>query len=136
MSDSSLVQLALAFPTASERPLLALLYERDPELGGFSILGAAGHGHGFAHASIQEQVSTDQPRGILAAWQAQLARTGSEHEAAHALIECLAQAIWQSQRSGRPIDELAYRRALAEAAGLPPPEADFAPGTRPDYRPR
>ena len=67
MSDSSLVQLALAFPTASERLLLALLYERDPELGGFSILGAAGHGHGFAHASIQEQVSGQADRRLLLA---------------------------------------------------------------------
>lgn len=67
MSDSSLVQLALAFPTASERPLLALLYERDPELGEFSILGAAGHGHGFAHASIQEQVSGQADRRLLLA---------------------------------------------------------------------
>ena len=92
--------------------------------------------HLSLHLSIQEQISIDQPRGIRAAWQALLTRTGSAHDAAHALIDCLAQAIWQSQRGNRPIDELAYRRALAEVAGLPPPDADFVPGTRPDYRPR
>ena len=106
----------------------------------FQYTPESGHENPFLHLSlhlsVQEQVSIDQPRGIRAAWQALLARTGSEHEAAHALIECLAQAIWQSQRGNRPIDELAYRRALAEVAGLPPPDADFVPGTRPDYRPR
>lgn len=92
--------------------------------------------HLSLHLSIQEQISIDQPRGIRAAWQALLTRTGSEHGAAHALIDCLAQAIWRSQRANLPIDELAYRRAIAEAAGLPLPEADFNPDLRPDYRPR
>ena len=92
--------------------------------------------HLSLHLSIQEQISIDQPRGIRAAWQALLTRTGSEHDAAHALIDCLAQAIWRSQRANLPIDELAYRRAIAEAAGLPLPEADFNPDLRPDYRPR
>lgn len=92
--------------------------------------------HLSLHLSIQEQISIDQPRGIRAAWQALLTRTGSEHDAAHALIDCLAQAIWRSQRANLPIDELAYRRAIAEAAGLPLPEAGFNPDLRPDYRPR
>ena len=91
--------------------------------------------HLSLHLSIQEQVSIDHPRGIRAAWQALLARTGSDHEAAHALIECLAEAIWRSQRGNLPIDELAYRRAIAETAGLAQPEADVSPDPRPDNRP-
>ena len=104
----------------------------EDEAVAFQYTPESGHENPFLHLSlhlsIQEQVDIDQPRGIRAAWQALLARTGSEHEASHALIECLAHAIWQSQRSGQPIDEQAYRRAIAEAAGLPPPA--------PDYRPR
>lgn len=77
--------------------------------------------HLSLHLSIQEQLGIDQPPGIRAAWQAIVARTGSEHDAAHALIECLAEAIWQAQRQAAPIDERAYRQAIARAAGLPPP---------------
>ena len=56
MTDPTLVQLTLAFPPPVERPLLELLFEFDPGLGGFSSVAAAGHGHGFEHASIQELV--------------------------------------------------------------------------------
>ena len=106
----------------------------EEEAVAFQYTPESGHENPFLHLSlhlsIQEQVSIDQPRGIRAAWQALRARTGSDHEAAHALIDCLAEAIWQSQRSGRPIDEHAYRCAIAAAAGLPPPIPI------PDYRPR
>ncbi len=74
--------------------------------------------HLSLHLSIAEQIGIDQPKGIRLAWQTLAARTGSEHEAAHALIECLAETIWQAQRSGAPIDEQAYGRAIARAAGL------------------
>lgn len=74
--------------------------------------------HLSLHLSIAEQVGIDQPPGIRRAWQAIAARTGSEHEASHALIDCLAEAVWTAQRSGRPIDEQAYRSAIARAAGF------------------
>ena len=67
MNDPSLVQLALAFPPSAERPLLALLFEIDPELGGFSTMAAAGHGHGFEHASVQELVRGHADRRLLLA---------------------------------------------------------------------
>ncbi|GAB3747472.1 DUF3240 family protein [Lysobacter olei] len=65
MSESSLVQLVLAFPVPAERPLLALLYELNPDLGGFSTVEAAGHGHGFDHASVQELVRGHADRRLL-----------------------------------------------------------------------
>jgi len=67
MNESTLVQLALAFPPAAERPLLALLYELDPSLGGFSTMAAAGHGHGFDDASVQELVRGHADRRLLLA---------------------------------------------------------------------
>ncbi len=75
--------------------------------------------HLSLHLSIAEQVAIDQPPGIRDAWQAIAARTGSDHDAAHALIDCLAETLWQAQRHGRPLDQAAYRRAIAAAAGLP-----------------
>ncbi|QDW65607.1 DUF3240 family protein [Luteimonas granuli] len=67
MNDPSLVQLALAFPPPAERPLLALLLELDPGLGGFSTVAAAGHGHGFDNASVQELVRGHADRRLLLA---------------------------------------------------------------------
>ena len=103
----------------------------EEEAVAFQYTPESGHENPFLHLalhlSIQEQVDIDQPRGIRAAWQALLARTGSEHDASHVLSECLAQVIWQAQRSGQAIDEQAYRRAIAAAAGLPPPPPDFRP---------
>ena len=34
------------------------------------------------------------------------------------MIECLAEALWQSQRSGQPPDEAAYLAALRRTAGI------------------
>jgi hypothetical protein len=75
--------------------------------------------HLSLHLSIAEQVGIDQPKGIRRAWQTLAARTGSEHEAAHVLIECLAETLWEAQRHGRPLDQQAYTRMIARAAGLP-----------------
>ncbi len=74
--------------------------------------------HLAMHLSITEQVSIDQPPGIRQACQLLAARSG-EHEAQHAVMECLGQMLWQSQRSGKPPDGDAYidcvrRRATAD----------------------
>ena len=73
--------------------------------------------HLSMHLSITEQLSVDQPRGIRAAFEALAARVG-EHEAHHAIMECLGEMIWASQRNGVPPDTEAYiecvrRRAFA-----------------------
>lgn len=76
--------------------------------------------HISLHLAIAEQIGIDQPRGIRAANETLQAKTGSAHGAAHALLECLADAIWRAQREGKPIDEDAYRRAIVARAGLEP----------------
>ena len=63
--------------------------------------------HLSMHLSISEQVSIDQPPGIRQACQLLAARS-SEHEAQHAVMECLGEMLWQSQRSGLPPDGDAY----------------------------
>lgn len=72
--------------------------------------------HMGLHLAVREQIATDRPGGIRAAFQALVRRLGSTHEAEHQMIECLAQALWDAQRSGAPPDEAGYLagvRALA-----------------------
>ena len=63
--------------------------------------------HLSMHLAIAEQVSVDHPRGIRAAHDATAART-DPHHAAHEIMECLGQVVWESQRLGTPLDSDAY----------------------------
>ncbi len=64
------------------------------------------------HMAIREQVGTDRPPGIAAIHAALAARLGSVHDAEHAMLEKLAEALWEAQRFGRAPDERAYLEAL------------------------
>jgi hypothetical protein len=64
--------------------------------------------HMGLHLAVRDQIATDRPAGIRKAFQTVAAHLGSEHEAEHRIIECLAEAMWEAQRSGRPPDETAY----------------------------
>jgi hypothetical protein len=64
--------------------------------------------HLSMHLSISEQASIDQPAGIRAAVEQLVARLDSLHDAHHAVMECLGEMIWTSQRSGKPPDGAAY----------------------------
>jgi hypothetical protein len=75
--------------------------------------------HMGLHLAIREQVGTDRPAGIRAVHAALTRRLGDAHAAEHRMIKCLAEALWQSQASGRPPDEAAYLAALRRAAGVP-----------------
>ena len=73
--------------------------------------------HLAMHLSIEEQLAIDQPAGIRAACQTLAQKLDSQHEAHHAIMECLGQTIWNSQRSGLPPDGQAYIECLRRAAG-------------------
>ena len=64
--------------------------------------------HLSLHLAIEEQLSIDQPPGLRAAFERIATRTGDRHEAQHALLECLGETVWRSQREGTPPDALAY----------------------------
>jgi hypothetical protein len=64
--------------------------------------------HLSMHLAIHEQLSIDQPPGIRAAFTTLAARLGSAHEAAHEVMECLGQTVWEAQRSGTVPDSAAY----------------------------
>lgn len=68
--------------------------------------------HMAMHIGIQEQLASRRPDGITESY-SQLLRTFSEpHEVEHQMMECLAEMMWQSQRSGTQPDEMAYLECL------------------------
>lgn len=68
--------------------------------------------HLSLHLAVQEQLSIDQPLGILQTFDRLRARIGSEHEALHAAVECLGETVWQAQRSTKAPDSAAYLECL------------------------
>lgn len=68
--------------------------------------------HMGLHLGIREQVATNRPAGIAAVFKALAARLGDAHEAEHRMIDCLAETLWESQRSNQPPDEAAYLEKL------------------------
>ena len=72
--------------------------------------------HLSMHVSIDEQIGIDQPRGIKQAVELLAARLGSAHEAQHAVMECLGEMIWASQRSGLPPDGEKYLECVRRRA--------------------
>jgi hypothetical protein len=69
--------------------------------------------HLSLHLAIEEQLSIDQPPGIRAAFERLTRESGSPHDARHAILECLAETIWQAQRTGAPPDAADYLRCIA-----------------------
>ena len=67
--------------------------------------------HMGMHIALREQASSDRPAGIQAIHQ-RLMRQRGEHEAEHAMMECLGAALWQAQRDAREPDEAAYLECL------------------------
>ena len=72
--------------------------------------------HMGLHLAVREQVAKNRPPGIGAVHLALLERLGDAHAAEHAMIDCLGEALWQAQRSGRAPDERAYLEALRRRA--------------------
>jgi hypothetical protein len=68
--------------------------------------------HMSMHVAIKEQLSIDQPVGIRKRFQRLLKKTGDEHVAAHQLMECLAEMIWQAQRDQTALDAAVYFECL------------------------
>ena len=69
--------------------------------------------HLSMHLAVNEQLSIDQPPGIRAAFDRLRAKLADEHAALHALVECLAETVWQAQRTGTAPDGSAYLDCLA-----------------------
>jgi len=72
--------------------------------------------HMSLHLALEEQLSIDQPPGIVARFQRLLKKSGERHAALHHAIECLAHTVWQAQRDNAPPDAAAYLECLGRAA--------------------
>ena len=67
--------------------------------------------HMGMHIGLQEQTSTDRPHGIRDIHQTLCTKHG-QHEAEHAMMECLGQAMWLAQRNNTTPDDQAYLECL------------------------
>jgi len=67
--------------------------------------------HMGMHIALREQAGSDRPVGIKSIYQ-RLVTAKGQHEAEHAMMECLGQALWNAQRSGQSPDEADYLDCL------------------------
>ena len=64
--------------------------------------------HMGLHIAVREQLAIDRPPGIRELHHRLAAHLGDAHSADHALMEALAETLWEAQRSVRPPDESRY----------------------------
>jgi hypothetical protein len=97
------------------------LLEGDEQALGHDYTPESGQSNPFLHLglhlAIREQVATDRPAGIAAVHRELSRRLGDAHEAEHRMLEKLGEALWFSQRTGRPPDEAAYLESLRQLIG-------------------
>jgi Domain of unknown function (DUF1841) len=103
------------YQTLIEDPQDALAFEptaADPVENPFLHMGL--------HLAVREQIAIDRPPGIRELRHSLEARLGDRHGAEHALMEALAETLWEAQRNGRAPDEAHYlelsRRRLRAAS--------------------
>ncbi|HMK85348.1 MAG TPA: DUF1841 family protein [Steroidobacteraceae bacterium] len=73
--------------------------------------------HMGLHLAVREQLSIDRPPGIRELHRSLTCRLGGEHSAEHALMESLAQALWEAQRATRAPDEARYLELVRSRLG-------------------
>ena len=64
--------------------------------------------HMGLHVAIREQLATDRPPGMRALYAELAPRFVDAHRLEHALMECLAETLWDAQRGGGVPDEARY----------------------------
>lgn len=100
---ADVIELHPEYHALLERPDTALERDYVPEGGQSNPFLHMG-----LHLAVRDQLATDRPSGIRAAFQQLATRLGSAHDAEHQLIERLAETLWEAQRAGLPPDENAY----------------------------
>jgi len=68
--------------------------------------------HMGLHLAIREQVATDRPSGIAAIHAKLSKQLGGDHPAEHAMLEPLAETLWEAQRKNESPDEQSYLERL------------------------
>ena len=72
--------------------------------------------HMSLHMALEEQLSIDQPPGIVQRFATLTSTFQDRHEALHQALECLAETVWRAQRNHAPPDAAAYLECLAARA--------------------
>jgi len=90
-----------------ENPEQALGKEYLPELGETNPFLHMG-----MHLGLREQIDTDRPAGIKTLYRQLLEQHGDAHELEHKMMECLAEMIWQAQKTGSAPEEARYVNCL------------------------
>ena len=70
--------------------------------------------HMGMHIAIREQLATDRPAGIVAAYQQLLRKRQDAHAVEHDMMECLGRVLWEAQRAGGAPDEAAYLACVSK----------------------
>ncbi len=72
--------------------------------------------HMSLHLALEEQLSIDQPPGVVRRFGVLVSRFQDKHEALHHALECLAETVWRAQRERAAPDAAAYLDCLAARA--------------------
>jgi hypothetical protein len=109
---ADVIELHPEYQAALEQPDRALDRDYTP---------AGGQSNPFLHMglhlAVRDQLATDRPLGIRQAFAAVAKRADSTHDAEHQVIECLAETLWEAQRSARPPDEIQYLARVRALSG-------------------
>lgn len=68
--------------------------------------------HMSLHLALTEQITTNRPQGITQIYSTLCTQRQDSHIAQHAMIDCLAEIIWNAQKSGKAPDEKEYLQKL------------------------
>lgn len=68
--------------------------------------------HLSMHLGVREQLATNRPAELRSLHSALITIHADAHEAEHAMMECLAEVLWQAQRYSALPDERAYIECL------------------------
>jgi hypothetical protein len=100
----------------AEHPEYIPLLESGPEALAADYTPEGGQANPFLHMglhlAIREQVATNRPAGIAQIHERLATRLSDAHAAEHAMLEVLAETLWESQRAGRVPDEQRYIERL------------------------
>ncbi len=67
--------------------------------------------HMGMHIALREQAVGDRPAGVQSLYQKLCASKG-QHDAEHAMMECLGEALWSAQRNAQEPDQANYLDCL------------------------
>jgi len=70
--------------------------------------------HLMMHLTLEEQISIGQPHGVREQFTRLTEKYQSEHEAQHAMMDCLGEMIWQAQRNQTAPDAQVYLNCLEQ----------------------